>query len=126
MTPRTDLLAALSKNVYSAAHAMGNILLGDQHVAKVSCLFDSGALGACYISSQFVNDHYSTLSPYLFDISASVRLASDQRIVPISKAINLTVQFSDHSGALYPATLQFQSYHYWFTCHHEAFPSILL
>ena len=92
---------------FNVVHRAGHFVLPEGHLLKVPrALFDSGALGASYISEQFVSDNAKILNPLLDIARGSVKLASSHHVVAITHSILLVTQFADSTGRTHSATLR--------------------
>jgi len=106
---RHDLFLAnvIQDNFFHAAHNSGSILL-DNCVLKVNkVLFDTGALGASYISKPFVEKNYEALKPYIQPANGKVSLAADNHIVQITESLLLTVAFQGENDTHHEGKIQF-------------------
>ena len=94
---------------HTVVHRKGFIVLENgTSIAIPGALFDSGALGANYMSKTFVDDHSAQLSHLLEPCSGSVKLASAGHAMPITQSITLSITFSSstNTNTSYTATLK--------------------
>jgi hypothetical protein len=72
-------------------HRKGKILTDSGDIDIPSALFDSGALGASYVSQHIVDANFEALKPYIRTAKGSVKLAADGHVVDITQALLLDV-----------------------------------
>ena len=89
-----------------AVHRSGRVILDTETLHVDLALFDSGAVGAAYISEHFVNKHFSALEPYIEKARGRARLATDDHEVPITRSLILPVEFADPNGTINGARLR--------------------
>ena len=94
-------------NWFDVVHRSGAITLNGKHITIPVALFDSGALGAAYLSRQFLQDHAADLEPLLKPVQGSVKLASAQHTVSIAHSLVLAVAFDDAAAITHRANIQF-------------------
>ena len=97
-----------ANDLIHAVHSTGTILLrngSELHVPRV--LFDSGALGASYISGQFVKCNETHLKSLMQECNGSVKLASEQHTVSLKHFVVLTICFKDADDVTNQAAIQF-------------------
>ena len=111
-TLRLDVLASCTNQYanifFKAVHHDGFVLLKNGAKLKVSAaLFDSGALGASYVSEGYLKKHKTQLSPYLVPVNGRVKLAAEDHWVEVTKALDLNVCFTSTDGKCHKATVRF-------------------
>lgn len=108
---RLDLSSSLcnmsSSFFHRSVHREGNILLDDGDSLPVGAvLFDTGAVGASYISDKYYNEHRDELEQFAQPVRGSVRLAAKEETVQITTCLLLTVSFTAQ-GVVHVATIEF-------------------
>ena len=88
-------------------HKQGKILTDSGVILINSALFDSGALGASYISKHIVDTNIEALRPYIRTAKGTVKLAADGHLVQITQAVLLDVLFCDQEGCEHKARILF-------------------
>jgi len=102
-----DLCTMSSTFFHRAVHREGVILLDEDVCLPVGdVLFDTGAVGASYISEQYFNDHSFDLDSLVQPVRGRVRLAAHKTTVVISKRLPLTVSF-ECNGVTHAANILF-------------------
>ena len=84
------LLANMSPEWFiRAVHRSGRVILDTETLDVDLALFDSGAIGASFISEHFVNKHFSVLEPYIEKARGRARLAADDHEEHIRRSLLL-------------------------------------
>ena len=74
-----------------AVHLTGTILLPENQSIEAETLFDSGCIGANYMSRSFYNKHTQELAPYTQTTDARVFLGDFVTSMPISLLLDLSI-----------------------------------
>ena len=89
-----------------AVHLTGTILLPENKSIEAETLFDSGCIGANYMSRSFYNKHTQELAPYTQTTDARVFLGDFVTSKPISLMLDLCVRYI-YNEATHQATIRF-------------------
>lgn len=101
----TFLAAFPGGNYVHSVFKDGSIVCDLRVIIVKDVLFDSGALGNSFISSDFVQQHSSSIK--LTPAKGSVKLADNKTSVEVEFIANLNVEFIHDTGIIYPANISF-------------------
>lgn len=89
-----------SLNIRSCMHSDGKFVvnLGSREIDIVGgILFDTGALGANYISKRFVEKYSEYLSKDIENVENTIQLANKDNIIRVKKQANITLKFKGNN-----------------------------
>ena len=98
---------SVESRLVSAVRHRGCVDLDEGVRIPLTCLLDSGALHASYVSQKFVTDNYHTLNKYLSPYNGSVALADKNTIINISEVLRVPVTLESASGHVYSIVIEF-------------------